>query len=662
MDYFVTGATGFIGGHLIERLLARKGKIYVLVRSGSEKKIDALRERLGDHSKRIVPVKGDLTKSKLGVSPSRIGKLKGTIRHFFHLGAIYDITSENTDEQVAINVDGTRHALQFAEAVGAKCFHHASSIAAAGLYRGTFAEDMFEEATETRQPYFRTKHESEGIVRYEAQIPYRIYRPGVVVGHSETGEISKIDGPYYLFRFLKRVRRALPQWVPLVGIEGGRINIVPVDYVADAMDYLAHARGLNGRCFHLTDPKPYRSGEVLNLFSRAAGGPRFVMRIDYRLTEFVPKAVRDGIVNLPPVQRIVDTVLSDFGIPREALRYVNYPTRFDCRDTLKALKGSGIACPDLQDYAGVCWDYWLRNLDPDLHRDHTLTGAVRGKVVVITGASSGIGKAAAMRVSKAGAKTILVARSADKLVETKQEIEHAGGEAHVYRADVSDMKQCDKLVRSIVRDHGRIDVLVNNAGRSIRRSIHNSYDRFHDFERTIQLNYFGAIRLILNVLPEMEKQGFGHVINVSSIGVLANAPRFSAYVASKAALDAFARCARPEFLDKNVHFTTINMPLVRTPMINPTSMYEHVPTLTPDEAADMVCEALVEKPKRLATRLGIFAQVVSALTPNVADVVLNAAYRLFPESAAALGKDKAVEQEPTAEAVAFASLMRGVHW
>ena len=242
------------------------------------------------------------------------------------------------------------------------------------------------------------------------------------------------------------------------------------------------------------------------------------------------------------------------------------------------------------------------------------------------------------------------------------EIEAIGGEAYYYKADVSDLASCDKLVRAVLRDHGRVDILVNNAGRSIRRAIHNSYERFHDFERTMQLNYFGAIRLILNVLPGMEERGFGHVINVSSIGVLANAPRFSAYVASKAALDAFSRCARPEFLDKNVHFTTINMPLVRTPMISPTGMYDNVPTLSPDEAADMICEAIIERPKRIATRLGVFAQIIASLAPKISDIVLHTAYKLFPESAAAMGKDKTAEQEVTTEAVAFASLMRGIHW
>src|SRR5207253_6862367 len=171
-------------------------------------------------------------------------------------------------------IQGTRYAVEFAEAVNAGTFHHVSSIAAAGLYDGTFFEDMFEEAENLDHPYFRTKHDSEGVVRRECKRPWRIYRPAIVVGHSQTGEIDKIDGPYYFFKLIQKMRQMLPPWVPTIGIEGGRINIVPVDFVADALDFLAHKKGLDGKCFHLTDPDPHRIGEVLNIFARAAHAPQ----------------------------------------------------------------------------------------------------------------------------------------------------------------------------------------------------------------------------------------------------------------------------------------------------------------------------------------------------------------------------------------------------
>ncbi|TVS10511.1 MAG: SDR family oxidoreductase [Wenzhouxiangella sp.] len=662
MTYFVTGGTGFIGRNLIDQLLARKGTIHVLVRRGSKKKFNRLvEERWSDHRKRVVAVTGDLTKPVLGLSAADQEALTGKVRHFFHLAAVYDLKASEEENQAA-NIDGTRHAIQCAEAIKARCFHHTSSIAAAGLYRGTFREDMFEEATGLNHPYFRTKHDSEGLVRKHCSIPWRVYRPGIVVGHSKTGEIDKIDGPYYFFKLIQKMRRMLPPWVPTLGLEGGRINLVPVDFVARAMDHIAHKPKLDGQCFHLTDPSPKRIGEVMNLFAEAAHAPLMSMRLDARLFSFIPAPVKQGLGMLPPVRRIINQVLKDLGIPKDMLTFFNYPTHFDTREVERALKGSGISVPPLDSYAWVLWDYWERHLDPELFIDRSLSGRVRDKLVLITGASSGIGKATALMMGQAGARTIIVARGEEQLLETRAEIEAEGGQAFAYTCDLADLEDAERLVKQVLADHGHVDILVNNAGRSIRRSISLSYDRFHDFERCMQLNYFGALKLIMGFLPSMESRRSGQIINISSIGVLSNAPRFSAYVASKAALDAFSRCAASEFNDSGVSFTTINMPLVRTPMIAPTKMYESVPTITPEDAADMVKEAVIYRPQRIATRLGIFSQVLHSIAPKSSEIIMNSAFRMFPDSSAARGEKGSKDEQATQEQVAFASLMRGIHW
>jgi len=663
MSYFVTGGTGFIGRNLIDQLIQRKGNIYVLVRRGSSKKFKALSDRWGNDAKRVVAVSGDLTKKNLGIKKAQLDELQGKVKHVFHLAAVYDLSADMASQET-VNIDGTQHAMQFAARVKAKCFHHTSSIAAAGLYRGVFREDMFDEAENLDHPYFRTKHNSEGLVRNDCPIPFRIYRPAIVVGHSETGEIDKIDGPYYFFKMIQKMRKMLPPWVPTLGLEGGRMNMVPVDFVVKAMDHIAHKPGLNGKCFHLTDPKPKRIGEVLNIFAEAGRAPLMTMRIDSRMFSFVPQVVKQGLNMLPPVRRITGHVLKELGIPRDVLGMVNYPTKFDSRETETALKGSGISLPRLDKYAWVLWDYWERHLDPDLFIDRSLRGQVTGKIVMVTGASSGIGKSTAQMMAKAGATVLVVARGKEALLETVNEIKDEGGDALAYQCDLADMDDCDKLVEQVLEKHGHVDVLVNNAGRSIRRSLSLSYHRFHDFTRTMQLNYFGSLKLILGLLPIMEKRKSGQIINISSIGVLSNAPRFSAYVASKAALDAFSRCAAAEFNDTGVAFTTINMPLVRTPMIAPTKMYDNVPTISSDEAAEMVRNAVIFRPQRIATRLGIFSQVLHMLAPKVSEIVMNSAFRMFPDSAAAKGMSgrKERDAQPSQEQIAFASIMRGIHW
>ncbi len=662
MAYFITGATGFIGRHLVARLLQREGDLYVLTRESSLDKLQALKEKWGATSEsRVKPVIGDLSSSRLGVSDEQLAELRAAgIDHFFHLAAIYDMTADEERNRVA-NVEGTRNAVGVANALAAGRLHHVSSIAVAGLHKGLFREDMFDEGQKLDHPYHRTKFEAEKLARTQSQMPWRVYRPAIVVGNSKTGEMDKIDGPYYFFTAIKMARHYLPGWFPLVGPELGYTNIVPVDFVADAIDHIAHQDGLDGQAFHLTNPKSQRSGEVMNTIAAAAHAPQMSVRIDSKLLKALPKGTLGMLMQLPAAKGVRKAILSDFGIPDEVLGYIGLTAQFDTRDTERALADSGIAVPPLASYADKLWDYWERNLDPDLFKDRSFEGAVNGKTVLITGASSGIGKAAAFKIARAGGIPLLVARSTDKLEQAQREIEDMGGTAHTYAADISDPASVEQLVQRVLADHPAIDVLVNNAGRSIRRSVALSYDRFHDYERTVALNYLGTIKLIMGLLPHMRERKSGLVVNVSSIGVQTNPPRFSAYVASKAALDAWTRVVGSESIGDNVHFTTIHMPLVRTPMIAPTKIYDSFPTISPDEAADLICEAIRAKPKHLGTRLGTFGEVAYALFPKAVDQILSTAYKVFPDSAAAKGQRDDQERAST-EQVALAHLMRGVHW
>jgi NAD(P)-dependent dehydrogenase (short-subunit alcohol dehydrogenase family) len=669
MAYFVTGATGFIGRHLIQELLDnRDGEIFVLVREGSKTKIDALLRSRGA-ANRITPVIGELAKPNLGVSRAWVDPHAGAIDHFFHLAALYDMTAANElNEQ--LNVGGTRAALSLAAALDTGVFHHVSSIAAAGDYHGTYDETMFDVGQGLPSPYHRTKFESERIVREEATMPWRVYRPAVVVGHSETGAMDKVDGPYYFFPLFKRMRDNLPQWLPVIGVDLGDTNVVPVDYVAKAMDHIAHQPGFDGQAFHLVNPDPQPTVEVVNTFATAAKAPRFAVPLDRRVTGvlptgLLPRALRpsglvSNVLRTPPVQAALRETIGRLGIPPEVLEHVSFPTKFASRRTDRALSGSGISCPPLESYALALWNYWEEHLDQDTANDRDLRQALGGRTVVITGASSGIGKSTALKVAQAGAVPILVARGKDKLEETKAEIEAAGGTAFVYGCDLTDLDAIDDLCEQLSANHETIDFVVNNAGRSIRRSLALSHDRFHDFERTMQLNYFGAIRLVMGLLPRMREQRSGHIVNISSIGVQTNPPRFSAYVASKAALDSWSNVVSSELVGDGISFTTIHMPLVKTPMIAPTKIYDKFPTITPAQAADMVVRALADKPHEINTALGTLGAVAHNLAPKATFRVLHMAYQVFPDSAAARGEDQ--DGVATSEQMLLARVLKGVHW
>jgi NAD(P)-dependent dehydrogenase (short-subunit alcohol dehydrogenase family) len=661
--YLVTGATGLIGRQFTQLLLDRSDtdRVYLLVRESSRERLEDLVSGWAAPG-RVTLVTGDLAAEALGVGDEARERLRGQVDHLVHLAALYDITADD-ETSILANVEGTRRVVELAADIRASCLHHVSSVAVAGDHEGVFTEDMFDVGQRLPTAYHRTKFEAERLVREQHEVPWRVYRPAVVVGHSQTGEMDKIDGPYYLFTAIDKLKR-LPN-LPLVGPDLGDTNIVPVDYVASALLELVRKPGLDGHAFHLVSPEPQPVAHVYNSFASAAGAPTIDFTLGRRLSDPIMSLARLS-EHLPGVTIVRDAFLSRLGIPPVLLENMTFPSVFASAATRKVLAGSGIDVPHIEDYAEVLWRYWREHLDPFRARVHGPRGELDGRRVIITGASSGIGRATALKVAAEGGVPLLVARRRAELEEVRDEIVAAGGSASVYPVDLTDSEAVTKAVEQMLGEHGRIDMVVNNAGRSIRRSIRLSYDRFHDYERAMAINYFGAVRLVLAVLPHMSARKFGHIVNVSSIGVQGIAPRFSAYVASKAALDYFSKIAATETHGDGITFTTIHMPLVRTPMIRPTKIYDAFPTKSPNQAADMVMRALKERPKHIGTPEGYLMQAAYTFLPGLVDAIAYEGYRIFPDSVAAGGSGELKigkgDRYLSKAATRLIRLTRGFHW
>lgn len=634
-NYLVTGGTGFIGRRLIALLLKRPdAHVYVLVRAHSIDRLDALRAHWPGTGQ-VTPVTGDLTSPGLGIAhPDRLPQFD----HVFHLGAIYDMTAPD-DANYTANVEGTRHILAFAGLNKARLFHHISSIAVAGDHVGTFRETDFDVGQGFPSAYHATKYESELLVRRQTALPYRIYRPAVVVGDSRTGEMEKIDGPYYLFPIFTRLAR-LPSLVPLAAPQVGVTSIVPVDYVASAIDYLAHREAASGTTYHLGAEQPQSTTEVFNAFAKAAGAPRIRLGAPKPVNKVATRLLRGAgqrlahANNHSRANQVLAAVLTEIGVPPEVIPHLFSNVRFDTAATRDSLASSGLAAPDLRTYAATLYQYWASHLDPDRARRQR-HNPVAGRTILITGASSGIGRATALRAARRGATVVLVARRTDELDSLRRTIEAEGGRAAAYPCDLTDGDAIEDLAKQVLHDHGVIDMLVNNAGRSIRRSVQLSTDRFHDYERTMALNYFAAVRLTLALLPAMIEQRFGHIVNVTTQGLEGHPPRYSAYLASKAALEEFGRIAGRDLLADGISFTSVRMPLVATDMIAPSeAANRQIPRLAPEQAASLVIRALEKGGDVVSVPAGQLLQLAQAIAPRTSLALSHlASFQATPETA-----------------------------
>jgi len=645
----LTGATGFLGKYLVERLIHNGHDITLLIRNPEqlEKKqiIDSFRDQ-ADMAKKhgcnasITVWNGDIERVNFALNSDC--SFSG-FDHIYHLAAVYDLAA---DESLILNtnVKGTETLLKkLDEDQFSGCLHFVSSIAVAGNFQGEFSERMFDEGQTHQHVYNRSKYESERLVREKrsanAGYEIRLYRPSALVGHSKTGEMDRIDGPYYGFLAISALKKILPPWVPLVMPKLDILmDVVPVDYAAEAICKLSMTEkkelpdGLF--CFHLTDPNALTLTEVSEFILQSAGGPRMKLTFSTNWAKPYLKMLKKT-PDMKTFELVKNGLLNSLNIPVQILDAMMTGVRFSAGETIRLLKNKGVFLPSFDSYVDVLWDYYNRHLDPERTKEQRCEKAFRGKIVLITGGSGGIGFTSAKRAAAYGAQLILVGRNQEKLNKALSVLtpiaQKSGGGIETCAYDVSDLDACDALVEYVLKKYGHVDILFNNAGLSIRRSVGKSLDRFHDFQRSMQTNYFGALRILLGFLPSMIERKSGHVLYSSTMGTFSPTPRFGAYNASKSAMDAMLDAMAAEFTGRNIYFTSIKFPMVKTEMLAPTKDYDDMPAATPEDAAQMFVDAVLNRPRKQATPLGMIMGVVNLFAPNVMTQLFNYAYKIWPD-------------------------------
>jgi NAD(P)-dependent dehydrogenase (short-subunit alcohol dehydrogenase family) len=645
----VTGANGFLGKHLVDRLIQNGHDITLLIRNpeSPDKKylIDNWRHqtaKINNHGRNanIRIWEGDIGKSNIGVDTEHT---LTDFHHIYHLAAIYDLGAGET-LTLDTNVVGTEILLKkLDDDKFCGCLHFISSIAVAGDFKGEFSERMFAEGQKHDHVYNRSKYESEKLVREKRstqnQYDIRIYRPSAIVGDSQTGEMDRIDGPYYGFVAIAAMKKFLPPWLPLVAPKNKALmDMVPVDYVADAIYTLSMVDRTELPedlfCFHLTDPQAPTMIKAFKLILKAADGPR----IQFTFSTNWAKAYL-GLLgqasNLKSIELLKNALLNSLNIPLPIFDAMMPNVRFGAGETTRLLKKNGVILPTFDAYVDKLWDYYNRHLDPERNKEERSRQAFQGKVVLITGGSEGIGFVCAKRCVAYGAKVVLVARKQEKLNQAVLELqpiaEKSGGSIEARACNISNLDECDLLVTYILKQYGYVDILFNNAGLSIRRSISKSLNRFHDFQRTMQINYFGALRIILGLLPSMVERKSGHILYSSTMGTLAPTPRFGAYLASKSAMDALSDSLAAEYADRNIYLTSIKYPMVKTGMIAPTSDFDDMPAATPEFAAQMFVNAVLNRPRKQMTGTGMAIGISNLFTPKVMTQIYNYFYKIWPD-------------------------------
>ncbi|MBX6381658.1 MAG: SDR family NAD(P)-dependent oxidoreductase [Microbispora sp.] len=628
--FLVTGASGFLGRRLILELRTTHPgtPLWALVRAPSQ---PAFRRWLAENrvpADGLVIVDADLTLENCGLDDHVLDRLRAHEVSVYHCAAHYDLANDDPGLNWKTNVEGTERVLRLAESVGAVSVNHASTVAVAGDYRGVWTEDHLPEATRWHNEYSRTKHQAERLV-LESSVPAtRVFRYGVLVGDAATGTYFKNDGVYSFFRAIKAISGLVPKGMPLPTFGWGRIPICPVDHAARATVALADAAGPGHSVFHIFEDEVPRADDLMRMVYRAAGHGRSLNAgwAGHLVQWFTERARHDSV--LTNLKNDVRDILAEAGLPTFLLNELNQPTQFTNRATAARLRALGIRSTRFERYAPRLWHGWLAATAVESREK--ADGFFRGKHVLMTGATSGIGRSIFRKVLDRGAAVLVLGRNKEKLDEALSGVPaEAAGRVRFVECDLLDDESISRALREIGDSGVPVDVFIHSAGVSIDRSFLDMSVDLGEVSRMTQVNFLAPLRIMRAVLPGMLGRADARIASLSSISTQMNIPGFGPYAATKRALDQVFGALPTELLSKGVSFTTVRLPLVKSPMTRLNLRLRNAPMQSESAAAELVLSAVAEGRPVAGVPLGRALEVLGVLHPRLASLVSNLGWKVF---------------------------------
>jgi short-subunit dehydrogenase/thioester reductase-like protein len=632
-SYVITGASGFLGRQLLASLANENSHSRIFALIGCSK-ADDLRDWLRRNktdTRNVTILTSNLEEQDCGLATEAFADLEPDNIHVYHCAAHYDLADDDSDKCMAANVAGTTNAIALAQRLNARSFNHMSTIAVAGVYHGVWTEAHFSEAGTWRNNYGRTKHMAEALVRNAPFPIVNIFRLGVLVGDSQTGQNFKSDGIYGFFPALEGLLNHLPSGTPLPSFGWGYIPICPVDHAAASVSALAATAEPGLNVFHLFEDEVLRVDDILQALIGAADRDHavFPTGLSHLAGQYNVLARHDRV--LRQLKEEVFDVLRDFDIPVELLGEINHATQFTNATTSRRLQYLGIPSPRFRDYAPYIWRSW--------QAQRTIEAKTRAATcfentnVLLTGGTSGIGSKIAQKLYVRNANIVVFSRNHDAFSKLQDRLgKPPPNRLRFVACDLMDDTSISDALTRLDADGWTPDIFIHAAGISIARNFLKMSEDIEETKRLTQVNFLSAAAIIRKILPGMVQSGRGHIVSLSSISCQMDIAEFASYSASKSALDQLMTALRAELLGKGIRFSTLHLPLVRTPMTRRNIRLRDVPMLSDEAAAARVIDAVVQQRFRTSEPFGLFLAVLKQLFPKGSLAASTLAWRVYTRS------------------------------